>query len=453
MLRPPDAKSRLLGKDPDAGTDWGQEEKGTTENERVGWHHRLNGHGLGWTLGVGEDREAWRVSLHGVAKSQTRLSNRTMKITSTNLREKSLVPISGRVLALLWALKEESRNWRCIAHDGRITENWRPVDPGVLRGPARRQNSGHRSHHLVFWESTMRTRVHKVWWHREWCVMDGHGRGSGVNSSSIHDGKWFSLGNCPPEILHQSQHHPVNAASPWQITPALTLTCSRAANGNSTWKRLMDSLGRSFCLGAAECVSNLCTERSHPKNARPGPKWEEMLKMREPMKVTHTVQGDESLLRKLWISGSCACVFVQSVSRSWLFETPWTVARQAPLSMGFSRQEYWSGLPRPPPGGLPNSGIEPTHSAVQADSLSVSCCGQFNPVHQNNKKVRTYILWPFQHSFAVSPTKEHGLFIYFSCIQTVTKSLKCCYLEMYLKYLSCFAKDVTMIFFLIWEWE
>ena len=42
-----------------------------------------------------------------------------------------------------------------------------------------------------------------------------------------------------------------------------------------------------------------------------------------------------------------------------LFATPWTVARQVPLSLGFSRQEHWSGLPCPPPGGLPNPGIEP----------------------------------------------------------------------------------------------
>ena len=42
-----------------------------------------------------------------------------------------------------------------------------------------------------------------------------------------------------------------------------------------------------------------------------------------------------------------------------LFETPWTVALQAPLFMGFSRQEYWSGLPCPPPGDLPDPGIEP----------------------------------------------------------------------------------------------
>ena len=47
-------------------------------------------------------------------------------------------------------------------------------------------------------------------------------------------------------------------------------------------------------------------------------------------------------------------------SHVWLFTTLWTVARQAPLSMGFSRQEYWSGLPCPAPGDLPDPGIEPT---------------------------------------------------------------------------------------------
>ena len=51
------------------------------------------------------------------------------------------------------------------------------------------------------------------------------------------------------------------------------------------------------------------------------------------------------------------------------FETPWTVGHQAPLSMGFSRQEYWSGLPFPSPGDLPNPGIEPGSSASQADAL------------------------------------------------------------------------------------
>ena len=52
-----------------------------------------------------------------------------------------------------------------------------------------------------------------------------------------------------------------------------------------------------------------------------------------------------------------------------LFVTPWTIARQAPLSMEFSRQEYWCGLPFPFPGNLPNPGIEPRSPALQVDSL------------------------------------------------------------------------------------
>ena len=53
ILWPPDAKSWLIWKDPGAGKDWVQEEKGTTEDKMVGWHHQLNGHEFGWTLGVG----------------------------------------------------------------------------------------------------------------------------------------------------------------------------------------------------------------------------------------------------------------------------------------------------------------------------------------------------------------------------------------------------------------
>ena len=52
VLWPPDAKSWLIWKDPNAGKDWGQEDKGTMENEMVGWHHQFSGHGFGWTLGV-----------------------------------------------------------------------------------------------------------------------------------------------------------------------------------------------------------------------------------------------------------------------------------------------------------------------------------------------------------------------------------------------------------------
>ena len=54
ILWPSDAKNWLLRKDPDAGKDWGLEKKRTTEDKMVGWHHQLNGHGFGWTPGVGD---------------------------------------------------------------------------------------------------------------------------------------------------------------------------------------------------------------------------------------------------------------------------------------------------------------------------------------------------------------------------------------------------------------
>ena len=67
---------RLIGKDSDAGRDLGQEEKGTTENEMAGWHHRLDGNvSLSELLELVMDREAWRAVIHGVAKSWTQLSD------------------------------------------------------------------------------------------------------------------------------------------------------------------------------------------------------------------------------------------------------------------------------------------------------------------------------------------------------------------------------------------
>ena len=62
-------------------------------------------------------------------------------------------------------------------------------------------------------------------------------------------------------------------------------------------------------------------------------------------------------------------VKVKSLSRVRLFMTPWSVAYQAPQSMGFSKQEYWSGLPFPFPGDLSNPGIEPGSPTLQADAL------------------------------------------------------------------------------------
>ena len=75
---PPDAKSWLIWKDPDAGKDWRQEEKGTSEDEMAGWHHRLDAHmSLSELRELVMDREAWHAAIHGVTKSQTGLSDWT----------------------------------------------------------------------------------------------------------------------------------------------------------------------------------------------------------------------------------------------------------------------------------------------------------------------------------------------------------------------------------------
>ena len=68
-------------------------------------------------------------------------------------------------------------------------------------------------------------------------------------------------------------------------------------------------------------------------------------------------------------------VYARLFSHVWIFVTPWTVASQAPLSVGFSRQEYWTGLPFSTPGDLPDSGIKPTSLASpawQADALQLA---------------------------------------------------------------------------------
>ena len=67
------------------------------------------------------------------------------------------------------------------------------------------------------------------------------------------------------------------------------------------------------------------------------------------------------------------CLWLSCV---WLFATPWTVTRQAPLSLGFSRQKFWSGLPFPSPGDFPNPRIKPWSPTLQADSLPFQPLGK-----------------------------------------------------------------------------
>ena len=95
ILWPPDAKSQLTGKDPDAGKNWGQEEKGTTEDEMVGWHHQLNRYGFEQTLGDGEGQRSlaccspWGHKVrHDLVTEQRQ--NRGYRLKKLNCREISV---------------------------------------------------------------------------------------------------------------------------------------------------------------------------------------------------------------------------------------------------------------------------------------------------------------------------------------------------------------------------
>ena len=79
-------------------------------------------------------------------------------------------------------------------------------------------------------------------------------------------------------------------------------------------------------------------------------------------------------------------VIVKLLSRVRLFATPWTVAYYAPLSMGLSRQEYWSGLPFPSPEDLPDPGIKPSSPALQADTLPSEIPGRSKQLHLSHKR-------------------------------------------------------------------
>ena len=80
---------------------------------------------------------------------------------------------------------------------------------------------------------------------------------------------------------------------------------------------------------------------------------------------------------------------VQSLSRVRLSETPWTLAYEASPSMGFSRQEYWSGLPFPSPGDLPDPGIEPRSPALQAALTSEP---QGKPMAESEEKLKSLLM-------------------------------------------------------------
>ena len=117
ILWPADVKSQLIGKDCDAGKDWGQEEKGMTEDEMVGWHHWLNGCEFEQTPGNGEGLGSLACAVHGVAKSGTWLSDWT---TTTN----------PNIICMCYGRASPSRSRVAILHNSKAAfwrRQWQPI--------------------------------------------------------------------------------------------------------------------------------------------------------------------------------------------------------------------------------------------------------------------------------------------------------------------------------------
>ena len=140
VLWSPEAKSWLIGKDPDAGRYWGQKEKGTTEDEMAGWHHRLDGHEFEWTLGGGDGQEGLACCNSWVAKSRTRLSD----WTELNFSKYLVGFPSGSVVNNPYVNAGDTRDTGSIPESGRSLGegNGNPFQYSFLGNPMDRGTCG-----------------------------------------------------------------------------------------------------------------------------------------------------------------------------------------------------------------------------------------------------------------------------------------------------------------------
>ena len=133
--------------------------------------------------------------------------------------------------------------------------------------------------------------------------------------------------------------------------------------GPRPWRPPAGALPRSF-KSQTMCTSCWCQENQFYLNY-----WTFSVDVSKASQTPHSENWAQEPLRSPLVPSSISVWWWKSLRRVRLFASLWTIARQPPLSMGFSRQEYWSGLPFPSPGDLPDPGIELGFSALQAESL------------------------------------------------------------------------------------
>ena len=152
-------------------------------------------------------------------------------------------------------------------------------------------------------------------------------------------------------VAEERKHHHRFCSWRWSLVLG-----SREGRGGVGMVRTCRELW-SVSTGAFGCFNRRChwPGGSHWRSAQP----------ESPPRCGHHMQA---LAKSHCLTWKWKCLATRLHCHVWLFVTPWTVALQVPLAMGFSRQEYWSGLPCPPSGELPNPGMECRSPALHADS-------------------------------------------------------------------------------------
>ena len=324
ILWPPSARSWLIGKDSDAGRDWGQEEKGTTEDEMAGWHHRLDGRLFEWTPGDG-DGQGGLACCSSWGRKESDMAERL------NWTEDSLKVLS---LLLLFTMNPYSQCQHVFYFSIAV-----------------QQTAGHVVVQLL---------------NRVWLFMSPWTAAHQASLSFTISWSLFTL--ISTESVMPSNHlilcRPLLLLP--SIFPSIRVFWSSLLNEIRLYSRTWTPGGKdlwgiprgwlSQCLCWTGCWSQHCSKIQVRGACNRPHALEVPLLPSSSLICLQTAKGNRGDVHTENPPACLQTCFIyqfSSVTQSCPnLCDPWTVAHQAPLSMGFFRQEYWSGLPFPSPGVL-----------------------------------------------------------------------------------------------------
>ena len=200
------------------------------------------------------------------------------------------------------------------------------------------------------------------------CSQLGLGRWSQIRVPPILG--WEAQGRLPPAPTSPGEGRGKGA----EVGPPVLVGAWRSVWTKTAVCRIRDGVGKTPAEVSDGSEFRGTVEWGLPRGT-PGPCWGHLKATERCDHASQPSPRPRFLLSHTFSHPAHCLSWSCSINRVWLFVTLWTVAHQAPLFVGFSRQEYWGGLSRPPPEGLPNPGIEPVSPALQADSLLLNHWG------------------------------------------------------------------------------